>query len=323
VTRGELAFTVKVDVTNPGQFFSCCGLLELSHRLWQGAAGWFSDSLFSVTTPRYQQDGLVSLLTNLESSDLSGLDESEEEERRQIEAKRRDLSKKKRLRTKPGSELSTTDKALPEELELKDKERLSRLGQKARKGALVIGQPFFLTLDWWRSEDDVVPKTWAGLQEIHKIARAAQATLSKIRAGGESLFDYECVMKTPPEYSDAKNKGPGTVEPFYFDARRFAHSLDAGFSLDVQNAETRAHPAVELLSLIGLQRFRPCTGDIKWTFSYWTWFNPLSAPVAAGVACGAIPLARSNQYQFDLRFRDDQKRYKAFGIGRRLGRLGG
>jgi hypothetical protein len=35
---------VNVDVTNPGQFFACCGLLELADRLWPGAEGWFSES---------------------------------------------------------------------------------------------------------------------------------------------------------------------------------------------------------------------------------------------------------------------------------------
>ena len=35
--------TVNVDVTNPGQFFACCGLLELADRLWPGAEGWFSN----------------------------------------------------------------------------------------------------------------------------------------------------------------------------------------------------------------------------------------------------------------------------------------
>ncbi len=34
---------VAVDPTNPGQFFACCGLLELADRLWPGAEGWFSE----------------------------------------------------------------------------------------------------------------------------------------------------------------------------------------------------------------------------------------------------------------------------------------
>lgn len=34
---------VAVDPTNPGQFFACCGLLELADRLWPGAEGWFAE----------------------------------------------------------------------------------------------------------------------------------------------------------------------------------------------------------------------------------------------------------------------------------------
>ncbi len=33
---------------NPGQFFACCGLLELADRLWPGAEGWFEKSQFCV-----------------------------------------------------------------------------------------------------------------------------------------------------------------------------------------------------------------------------------------------------------------------------------
>src|SRR5580658_7130147 len=29
--------TIPVDLTNPGQFFACCGLFELADRLWRGA----------------------------------------------------------------------------------------------------------------------------------------------------------------------------------------------------------------------------------------------------------------------------------------------
>ena len=36
--------TVDVDPTNPGQFFACCGILELAQRLWPAtiAEGWFA-----------------------------------------------------------------------------------------------------------------------------------------------------------------------------------------------------------------------------------------------------------------------------------------
>jgi CRISPR-associated protein Csx14 len=36
------SIVVAVDPTNPGQFFACCGLLELADRLWPGAEGWFA-----------------------------------------------------------------------------------------------------------------------------------------------------------------------------------------------------------------------------------------------------------------------------------------
>jgi hypothetical protein len=44
----EPNITVNVDVTNPGQFFACCGLLELADRLWPGAEGWFQECKFFV-----------------------------------------------------------------------------------------------------------------------------------------------------------------------------------------------------------------------------------------------------------------------------------
>lgn len=37
---------VRVDANNPGQFFACCGLLELADRLWRGAEGWFGQGVF-------------------------------------------------------------------------------------------------------------------------------------------------------------------------------------------------------------------------------------------------------------------------------------
>jgi len=46
MTTPEPTIRVKVDPYNPGQFFACCGLLELADRLWPGAEGWFADGQF-------------------------------------------------------------------------------------------------------------------------------------------------------------------------------------------------------------------------------------------------------------------------------------
>ena len=49
--------TVRVDQTNPGQFFACCGLLEMADRLWRGAEGTFTDQVFSIRPARDQSHG--------------------------------------------------------------------------------------------------------------------------------------------------------------------------------------------------------------------------------------------------------------------------
>src|SRR3990172_7193974 len=44
------SITVNVDVSNPGQFFACCGLFELADRLWPGAEGGFDGQSFCLLT---------------------------------------------------------------------------------------------------------------------------------------------------------------------------------------------------------------------------------------------------------------------------------
>lgn len=49
MTHRQPAFSVKVDLTNPGQFFACCGLLELANIVWPGAEGRFEPGKFCVS----------------------------------------------------------------------------------------------------------------------------------------------------------------------------------------------------------------------------------------------------------------------------------
>jgi CRISPR-associated protein Csx14 len=56
-----MSFSVNVDPTNPGQFFACCGLLELADRLWSGAEGWFVGERFRVESEGTLRD-LLSIL---------------------------------------------------------------------------------------------------------------------------------------------------------------------------------------------------------------------------------------------------------------------
>ena len=42
---------VSVDLTNPGQFFACCGLFEIAERMGNGARAWFEPGLFFLNAP--------------------------------------------------------------------------------------------------------------------------------------------------------------------------------------------------------------------------------------------------------------------------------
>ena len=55
------AVTIPVDLTNPGQFFACCGLLELASQLDEEAEGWFEVSDF-VLRMNFPFGGLVDAL---------------------------------------------------------------------------------------------------------------------------------------------------------------------------------------------------------------------------------------------------------------------
>jgi CRISPR-associated protein Csb3 len=287
----EPDFKVKVDVTNPGQFFACCGLLELSHCLWPGAVGYFQETQFAVNAPdSTNRADINSLFSRIIDCEISGLSASDRHTLTDLEKKNREKI------------------ISPQEDELRIK-----LGESARKGNLTIGNPFGLLLDWWNAEDNAdTPKTWAGKQEVEKIARAVQNTLSKI-VDLAMMFDYGCVIRKPNKHA-RKSRNEDKVEAFYFDCRRFAPRLDTGFSLDALKMESVSYPAVELLCLIGLQRFRPLpTVRQDRAFDYWVWTKPLGVTVSRAVACGAIQVPGTSHYRFSLQLRDDQKRYKAFG----------
>lgn len=69
-----MSFSVNVDPTNPGQFFACCGLLELADRLWPGAEGWFGKGQFHVecegTLERFHRDLTTAELQLRDPEDL-------------------------------------------------------------------------------------------------------------------------------------------------------------------------------------------------------------------------------------------------------------
>ena len=287
-------FSVRADVTNPGQFFACCGLLELAHRLWPGAEGWFEkeNEIFGVCCED-ESASLDELVKELRTCKIAGLTEAEKKERDELEKEKRRLQRER--------------KTLPDAEEA----RRLELGTRAREGAVMLGAPFSLTLNWWQSDDERTPKSWAARQELHRIAVAAQAGLDG-RSDVSNLLNWNSVLRPTPEYRKKKTDDQRKVEPFYFDARRFVHALDTGFSLDEQGIETAAHPAVELLTLVGLQRFRPVVSTMRNALDYFAWHAPLGVCVAAAVVCGVVANRNTCRFHSRLRNRDNQGRYKAF-----------
>lgn len=65
----EPSVSINVDRTNPGQFFACCGLLELADRLWDGARGWFENRDFCIVADGNLAD-LVSAISHVELKQL-------------------------------------------------------------------------------------------------------------------------------------------------------------------------------------------------------------------------------------------------------------
>ncbi len=61
--------TLDADLRNPGQFFACCGVLELASRVWPGSEGWFavkgSRAAFHVATGSGHNDPLGQIVRNL------------------------------------------------------------------------------------------------------------------------------------------------------------------------------------------------------------------------------------------------------------------
>ncbi len=247
---------IRFQAANPGQFFACCGLLELANRLWSGAEGWFEDYAFRLRPTAECAHDLGALLTAISTAPLEQIDSEDE-----------------------------------------------------TSSPVGVPPPFDLRLDWWQDTPAGCKelKTWAGRMSGVRIARAMQAELTKNEYHNAGLLDRGTVVYDPAE-PDKK------VEPYYFDARRgsSAHPLDIGFAPDPLQMTSAAFPAVEFLSLAGLQRFRPKTLDRPRVFDYYVWRIPLPPELAAVAACGMLGPDSARGYRFENAFRTDQRKHKGF-----------
>ncbi len=74
--KPEPNISVPVDLTNPGQFFACCGLLELADRLWPGVEAWFSGNRFLIES-KDRNCAIANILNGFSGATVEQIDPSD------------------------------------------------------------------------------------------------------------------------------------------------------------------------------------------------------------------------------------------------------
>ena len=179
-----------------------------------------------------------------------------------------------------------------------------------------------LHVDWWRHEGRSIGKLkpWAGNTSVRDITDDMRRTL-RTKLATTSDDPTEHILFS----TSTANEG----EPFYFDANRAvnARAQDVGFSVDKLkkggvNIATNAAPAVELLTLIGLQRARPSLtmnerGKER-EYDYYFWQEPIPITLLAATVNGLLAGTTMG-----LRFSNPSraKDYRGFAPGKVLHNL--
>jgi hypothetical protein len=170
-----------------------------------------------------------------------------------------------------------------------------------------------LVLDWWLTNHEL--KTWSGRQGAYDFLLAMTGEVARLE-GGDNGITKNLWART------WSRKG---VMPFYFDSvLKDNTQLDLGFSTN-GHFQVLYSPAVELLTFLGLQRFRPRLIDnptsrkvdssrrvTRGRFNRWR--KPLPIAVASVVAFGSISSADAftDTYDFQVLRRTGDK-HKAIG----------
>lgn len=267
------SLTISLDPSNPGQFFACCGFLELADRLWQGAEGWFSSDSFCIQPSTPSTKAAAELISNIAQCPLVTTMSAEE------------VQKLDELGSRKKKDLSANDEA--------EKKRLESL---RREAPLRLEGQFQLRLDWWLDDRSGGSrfKTWAGQQSVIDIAEAMK---KPIEDGGWNALGPDAWL--------SHAHADGNALPFNFDSDLGPQSapLDVGFSLDPLGMGTPIRPMIEFAAFVGLQRFRPRTIRGENRHRYTLWRTPLLPSVASAAACGAIPVPDWPTFEFPLLYR--------------------
>lgn len=260
--------TIPVDLTNPGQFFACCGLLELADRLWPGAEGWFDGDRFCVATARHTLKELLEAIGSLDVANT--MSDGERDRLREFSIIRK------------GRKL--TDEEEAEE---------AILDGMRRKAPIVLSGRCSLRIDWFCDPftRGFSLKTWAGQQSVLTYAKEMHSGLVRLlpMVDGTPWLSLRDIGLPFNFDSDIGAQGTGRDIGFVFDA--FKSSRIARFNRGCR-------PILEFLCFVGLQRFRPLELPGGETFRYATWGTSLLPNIAAAVASTCVDVQGSQQFEF-------------------------
>lgn len=268
-----MSIRINLDPANPGQFFACCGLLELANRLWPGAEGCFGPAEFRLVSV----GTLAELLGALVECDLSN-----------------SMSVAERLRFKELSTMSVKQRTAIPGVE----DEYKHLGRLLREAPIVLRTPVNITLDWFVDSyaGGSRYKTWAGQQSVLAISTSMKDALVGASWRNENCLKFSVAACGLPFNFDSDLGGQGGA-------------VDIGFSFDplagnsLTRIESTARPALELLAFIGLQRFRPMQISHENRFLYAAWTRPLPIEVAGPAAAGVLPMIDARHFEFRLLYR--------------------
>jgi CRISPR-associated protein Csb3 len=305
---GEASISVRVDPTNPGQFFACCGLLELADRLWGGAEGWF-DQAASNFLIRSTATSVITEPTDLLKS-ISRMQLKNEMTESQLQ-RRKELTRTKK---------QSVD---PRERENLDEEK-KKLDALWREASVLLPAPFNLRLDWFLDSrtGGTAFKTWGGQQSVADISFSLHAVLKKPFWDSVSPSEWLC------------KRVNADCLPFNFDCdlAGVGSDIDLGFSLDPLRATKASaipvliRPLLEFLAFVGLQRFRPLElganlprSERQYRFS--VWLEPAPPQLAGFLASSVDSSACSRTFQFGILYRTDYLKSflpatVAYGVGK-------
>jgi CRISPR-associated protein Csb3 len=277
IPEREPEIRLRVDPTNPGQFFACCGLLELANQLWGESAGFFNEEskLFFIKAPDMVKNvNITKLIEAIVKCHITNAMNDDE------------LNRLENLSKMPRKEIL--------KLPLLEAEK-RQLEEIWRAAPILFHEPFDLRVDWFlddRSGGNAF-KTWAGQQSVLDIASNMKRLVQECdfsRISHEDLLFWTKNSDSVPFNFDSNLGGVGS-------------DLDVGFSFDPLKIHVQIRPIIEILAFIGLQRFRPVFDEAKNCYRYSIWFTPLIPEIASVAACGLLGLRNSKLFEFRLLYR--------------------